>query len=240
MQSLNGNETLEHRPVDHDMASNRGALGAGIESDDFGARLRSAVTLAWRLFARKVGGGAISVHKEASMQLQYAYLLQQIAPMITFHEHERISIFLESGFRLRGRNREIDVLLVGKSSTQEYRIAIEMKCYRTLAASGNPRGATDIFMRDVYDDLQLLEHYVEDDLADEGISLVMTDLTRLVQPRDKLAKCWAYDISHGARFGPSHFDVPIGGKPVAITLQRTYALDWLRAGDFWFLEAQGT
>ncbi|QHP94934.1 hypothetical protein EXE55_28645 (plasmid) [Burkholderia glumae] len=222
------------------MATNCDALSADIESEDFGARLRAAVTLAWRLFARKVGGGVISVHKEASMQLQYAYLLQQITPMITFHEHESISLFLESGFRLRGRNREIDVLLVGKSPSQEYRIAIEMKCYRTLAASGNPRGATDIFMRDVYDDLQLLEHYVEDGLAEEGISLVMTDLTRLVQPREKLAKCWAYDISHGAQFGPGHYDVPIGGKPVAITLQRTYALDWLRAGDFWFLEAQGT
>jgi hypothetical protein len=128
-------------------------LGVGVESENLWARLRSAVTLAWRLFACKVGGGAISVHKEASMQLQYAYLLQQITPMITFSEQEQISIFLESGFRLRGRNREIDVLLVGKTPSQEHRIAIEMKCYRTLAASGSPRGATDVFMRDVYDDL---------------------------------------------------------------------------------------
>lgn len=174
------------------------------------------------------------------MQLQYAYLLQQITPMVTFHEQEQISVFLESGFQLRGKSREIDVLLVGKTPSREHRIAIEMKCYRTLAASGNLRGATDIFMRDVYDDLQLLEHYVEDGVADEGVALVMTDLSRLVLPRDKSAKCWVYDTSHGARFGPKHYDVPIGGKPVAITLQRTYALDWLGAGDFWFLEAQGT
>ncbi|MDM8359060.1 hypothetical protein [Pandoraea communis] len=216
-----------------------GAPTAGIESDRMDVRLRSAVTIAWRLFARKVGGGVVTVHKEASMQLQYAYLLQQITPMIAFNESESIYLSLESGLRLRERNREIDLLLVGKTSSQEYRIAIEMKCYRARAASGKLRGATDIFMRDVYEDLQLLEHYVEDGIAEEGIALVMTDLARLVQPPEKAAKCWAYDTSHGAKFGPRHYDVPIGGKPVAITLQRSYALDWLRAGDFWFLEAQG-
>jgi hypothetical protein len=136
---------MDQQTVAKDIVASRddGYL-AGIEAEDLGARLRSAVTLAWRLFARKVGGGAISVHKEASMQLQYAYLLQQITPMIIFHDQEQIGIFLEGGFQLRGRNREIDVLLTGKTASQQHRIAIEMKCYRTHAASGNLRGANGV------------------------------------------------------------------------------------------------
>jgi hypothetical protein len=51
-----------------------------VRAGSFEARLRAAVSLAWKLFARKVGAGSIHVHKEASMQLQYAYVLQQLLP----------------------------------------------------------------------------------------------------------------------------------------------------------------
>lgn len=210
-----------------------------IESESFSERMRAAVNLSWIMFSRKVGSGLVPINKEASMQLQYAYVLQQLLPLITFHGNENFEIELETGVQVNGRSREIDLLFKGEFGEQKHSIAIEMKCYRTLAASGGARGATDIFMKDVYEDFYLLEQYVLSGIAQEGVSLVMNDLPRLVNPKNKNAKCWDYDISNGASFGPVNLTTPIGGKPVNISLGKGYTLSWVRYGNFWFMEAQG-
>ena len=211
-----------------------------LQSKVFTERMRAAVKLSWALFSSKVGSGYLHINKEASMQLHYAYILQQLLPLITFNDNESFDIELEAGVCLDGRNREIDLLFKGTSNHQHNTIAIEMKCYRILAASGNPRGASDIFMKDVYEDFFLLEQYVLNNIAQEGIALVMNELPRLINPRNKNAKCWAYDISNGASFGPVELSTPIGGKPVNISLRKSYVLVWEQHGPFWFLEAQGT
>lgn len=210
-----------------------------IESGTLAQRMRAAVSLAWSLLARKVGSGLVVINKEASLQLQYAYLLQQILPLITFLPDEKLSLELETGVKVVGSTNEIDVLICGECAQGKHRIAVEMKCYRTIASSGGLRGATDIFMKDCYDDLAILERYVECGHAEDGVLLVMNDLERLVSPKSKKAKCWTYDISHGATCGPGVFDVPIGGKPVRIELKRSYRLEWVRYGGFWFLEVEG-
>jgi hypothetical protein len=210
-----------------------------IETGDLPTRMRGAISLAWSLFARKVGGGLLEVHKEASMQLHFSYILQQILPLITFSKSEELRLELETGTKIDSSLCEIDVLLTGTTEGLRHRIAVELKCYRTKAASGNLRGATDIFMKDVYEDLAILERYVACGQVDEGIALVMNDLERLVQPKKKDAKCWDYDISHGAKFGPILLTTPIGGQQINITLTRRYVLDWVQYGTFWFLEAQG-
>ena len=210
-----------------------------IESDDFAERMRAAISLSWTMFSRKVGTGLLPINKEASMQLQYAYVLQQLVPLITFHKGETFAIELETGVPIDDRTREIDLLFSGHFNGHAHAIAIEMKCYRMMASSGGMRGATDIFMKDVYFDLFLLERYVASNKASAGVSLVMTDMDRLVNPKQKNAKCWRYDISHGAKFGAEHFDTPIGGKTVDFTLMRRYELQWTKHGDFWFLEVEG-
>lgn len=210
-----------------------------IEAESFSERMRAAVSLSWVMFSRKVGNGLIPINKEASMQLQYAYVLQQLLPLITFHNDEKFEIELETGVTANGRSREIDLIFSGEFGNQKHIIAIEMKCYRTLAASGGKRGATDIFMKDVYEDLHLLEQYVLQGIAQEGVALVMNDMKRLVNPSRKGAKCWDYDISHGASFGPAQLTTPIGGKEITINLSKKYSLNWINYGSFWFLEAQG-
>jgi hypothetical protein len=211
-----------------------------ILSETLPARLRGAISLAWSLFSRKVGGEFVEVNKEASMQLQFAYILQQLLPLITFRGDERLRVELETDAKFPSYNCEIDVLLSGESDAGSHRIAIEMKCYKTKASSGGNRGATDIFMKDVYEDLAILEQYVEHGHADEGIALVMTDLQRLVSPKRKDGKAWQhYDVSHGATFGPASLTTPIGGKEVRIELKRKYVLEWIQYGSFWFLAVQG-
>ncbi len=211
-----------------------------IESDNFAERMRAAVSLSWLMFSRKVGSNLVPINKEASMQLQYAYVLQQLLPLITFHENEGFEIELETGVDVAGNQREIDLLFSGSFEKGKHKIAIEMKCYRTISASGGKRGATDIFMKDVYFDLFLLEQYVAENIATEGVSLVMNDLKHLVHPVKKDAKCWDYDISNGAKFGPTTLKTPIGGKAVNIKLINQYTFEWKQYGAFWFLETQGT
>ena len=210
-----------------------------IEAENFSERMRAAVSLSWVMFSRKVGNGLIPINKEASMQLQYAYVLQQLLPLITFHDDEKFEIELETGVRAKARSREIDLLFSGELGNKKHVIAVEMKCYRTLAASGGKRGATDIFMKDVYEDLHLLEQYVSEGIAQEGVALVMSDMERLVKPSRKDAKCWDYDISHGVSFGPIQLTTPIGGKKININLAKRYSLCWINCGKFWFLEVQG-
>jgi hypothetical protein len=226
-------------PVESGRYAAKVKLMPSIESDDFAERMRAAISLSWTMFSRKVGTGLLPINKEASMQLQYAYVLQQLVPLIKFHKDENFAIELETGLSIDNRTREIDILFCGHFNGRKYTVAVEMKCYRTWASSGRMRGATDIFMKDVYFDLFLLERYVASNKASAGVSLVMTDMERLVNPKQKNAKCWRYDISHGAKFGAEHFDTPIGGKTVEFTLMRRYELQWTTHGDFWFLEVEG-
>lgn len=212
-----------------------------VSSPIFAIRLRRAVSIAWEIFGRKVGGGLIPVNKEASMQLQYAYVLKQLLPMILTHPSEEADVELETGVRLqgvKGRNN-IDVLVKGSSDAGEFKIAIEMKCYRDIAASGGKRGATDIFMKDVYVDLHILERYVEQKVADTGIALVMNDLPRLINPTKKIGKAWAYDLSHGFNFAGGRIVVDVGGKPVDVDLKRAYSFRWSQHGSIWFTEIEG-
>ena len=210
-----------------------------IESENFPERLRSAISLAWNVFMRKVGNGLISINKEASMQLHYAYTLQQIIPLLTFHNDEIIQIELETGVKLKEGTKEIDLLLKGKSKNGIHNIAIEMKCYKTLASSGKERGATDIFMKDIYEDLKLLESYIENKYADQGVSLVMNELERLVNPKKKTAKCWTYDISNNTNIKDIYLNTPIGGKDINIYLKNEYTFLWEKHGLYWFMELEG-
>lgn len=76
------------------------SLPTFIIEESFETRLRHAISIAWKVFARKVGGGLIPINKEASMQLQYAYLLKQLLPLILHNSDESADIELETRVRL--------------------------------------------------------------------------------------------------------------------------------------------
>lgn len=174
------------------------------------------------------------------MQLQFAYVLKQLLPLTLHHPGETADVELEAGVRIPSGTYNIDILLRGTSPTGETRIAIEMKCYRTIAASGGTRGAHDIFMKDVYEDLHVLEEYVASDVASMGVALVMNDMERFVNPSVRRGKCWAYDISDGYIFDGGQITVPVGGKAVNVNLSNRYAFNWSRFGDLWFMELEGS
>lgn len=210
-------------------------------NENFEERLRATISLAWDVFSRKVGSGIIRINKEASMQLHFAHILSQILPLITVEADEASHVELEAGVEVEGKGREIDLLVIGKKGESTHRIAIEVKCYRTKTASGGNRGATDIFMKDVYDDLHVLERYCEEKKADRGIALVMNEREGFVNPKKKEKKCWDYDISHDTVAGPVHLTTQVGSTKtsVNISLNRQYTFLWKQHGQFWFAELEG-
>jgi hypothetical protein len=129
--------------------------------------------------------------------------------------------------------------LKGESAHGQSSIAIELKCYRTFASSGGLRGATDIFMKDVYEDISILEQYISLGIAKQGVALVMNDIERLVNPNKKGGKCWNYDISNGHSIQGANLSTSIGGQNVSIQLQKAYQFNWSKFGNFWFMELEG-
>lgn len=210
-----------------------------ITATTYEKRLRHAISAAWGIFSQKVGGKTIPVNKEASMQLQYAYILRQLIPLTSHSSHEVAEIELETGVQTDFGTNEIDILLKSESIQGPSSIAIELKCYRSISSSGGPRGAHDIFMKDVYEDLSILEKYTSQGIANYGVALVMNDLERFVNPKTKRGKCWAYDISNGHSISRSRLSVPIGGKNISIELEKSYQFNWIKCGDFWFMELEG-
>ena len=146
---------------------------------------------------------------------------------------------LETGVQTNTGTKEIDILVKGISLQNEHIIAIEMKCYKTIASSGGNRGAHDIFMKDVYQDLNLLEDYVSLGIAHQGVALVMNDLERFVNPTVKRGKCWDYDMSQGNVINGAHLTTPIGGKSININLAKNYTFNWAKIGAVWFMELEG-
>lgn len=205
-------------------------------------RLRHLVTVSWEIFSRKVSGGLLPINKEASMQLQYAYLLQQMLPLTIHEADEQAHIELETTItHTDGSRNNVDIVIVGKKGDRQEVIAVELKYYRRLSSSGGNRGGQDIFKKAVYEDLEVLERYVSSGYARHGVLLVMTDMKGFVEPLAKVGKAWGYDISHGHRTNAGEaFEIPVGGKPVSIRLERSYFFDWRSHGQtIWFAELEG-
>ena len=207
-------------------------------ADSLSQRLHQAISLAWAVFSEQVGHKRLPINKEASMQLHYSYLLKSMLPLVLHRPGEEAHIELESGVLVDERTREVDLKLTGSGPKERHTIAVEMKCYRRLTASGKPRGATDIFRKDVYEDLALLERYRSLRHADRGVSLVMTDYRGLVFPNSKESKSHDYDISQNTSFESIHLDTGIGGKAVEIRLDGSYTFEWKAVGSFFFLELE--
>jgi hypothetical protein len=204
--------------------------------DNFVKRLNLSISEAWKIFQFKVGNGLINLSKEASMQLQYAYILQNLIPLIIYNNDEEIEIELEKTVKLNDRStNEIDIFVIGKKGNILHNIAIEMKCYREYASSGGKRGATDIFMKDVYIDIEKLEKYISNGICQNKFLLIVNDLDRLVNPKNKNSKCWDYDISNNYHLIPKEITTPIGGQDQYIKINGNYVFNWIKTGDYYFL-----
>ncbi len=197
--------------------------------DAINEKLDFLIKLAWELLQKKIQYGFIEISKEASLQLQYASILQSLITTSQYYDEEIVKIFLEKTV-YANKPQEVDIIVEAKMDNQSYKIAIEMKCYRTKTSSGGNRGAMDIFVKDVYEDIEVLEEYkkTNNDIQ-KTYFLAMTDYENFVFPKNKSAKYWAYDISDGfVLSGPKNFTTPIGGKKVYIHIDGKYVFQWTK------------
>jgi len=202
-------------------------------------RVNNLVETCWESFSAKVGGGIIQINKEASLQLNFAYVLRTAADLIIHHLDEKITIELETGILIKRRLRECDIIIKMEKGEQVLRIPIEMKCYKTRTATGSLRGAQDLFRYGIYEDLQLLENY-QDETTLSGYQLTMTDYRAFIFPNKKDGKSWGFDTSHQTVINENFsLEIGIGGKLVSILLKNKYTFDWKQVGDFYFLKLKG-
>jgi len=198
-------------------------------------RFEQVIRMAWEIFQCKVGNEFLTIYKEASMQLQFAYILQNLIPVFIYEKDEDIKIELEKTVKYNNISSEVDMFVTIKKGGNEYKIGIEMKCYRKIAASGKPRGAANIFMKDVYEDIVKLENYISNNICQNTFLLVMNDLENLVNPKKTDTKCWDYNVSNGFILNPKHLTTPVGGKNISIKINNQYKFNWTKFGSFYFL-----
>jgi hypothetical protein len=211
--------------------------------DDLKDRVYHIIDICWNSFRAKVGCGLIDINKEASMQLQFAYLLRNSLDLAVYAKDENITLELERGIKVNGKLRECDLLIKVEKGAAKVLIPIEMKCYKTWSTTGGRRGAQDLFRYGLYQDLQLLENYSsENENTALGVQLTMTDNRNFVYPKSKEYKSWAYDISHDSRITDGKLiEVPIGGdKNAYVKLDKNYHFEWTENGSYYFLKIQGT
>jgi hypothetical protein len=200
-------------------------------------RVKGLIDLCWDSFSAKVGNGLVEVNKEASMQLQFAYLLNSVIALSEYSPDEVVTIELETGVSVGGRIRECDIVIRIRKGDEFRFLPIELKCYKYLASSGNKRGAVDIFYKDVYADLELLEAYANVPSFLPGIQLTMTDFRNIPYPPKMTGKYIDYNITQGATIrGGIHLTTPIGGKDVDIRLSGSYDFRWEQVGQYYFLK----
>lgn len=204
-------------------------------------RVKGIIDLCWDSFSAKVGCGLIVINKEASMQLQFAYLLKNSLDLVVYNEDESVELELEMGIRVGEKTRVCDIIIHIEKGTNKIELPIELKCYRNISSSsGKLRGAQDLFKFGVYEDLELLESYVGDNRV-SGVQLTMTDARNFVFPRNKNGKSWDYDISHGFEIvNGKLIETPIGGKSKRIKLLKSYHFLWKEIGGFYFIKLEGS
>ena len=203
-------------------------------------RVHNIVDQCWSSFSAKVGGELLVLNKEASMQLNFAYLLKNAMDLVIYHKGESVGIELETSIKVNNHHRNCDIVINIQKDGERVFLPIEMKYYKEYASSGGKRGALDIFVKDVYFDLELLESYSKLNAYLNGIQLTMTDLKRVIYPSNKDGKYWTYDISNGAKIkAGTNYTTPIGGHNIDITLNKNYKFDWKNVGRFYFVKLEG-
>lgn len=202
-------------------------------------RVRKVINDCWNSFSHEVGGGSIYVNKEATMQLEYACMLKNRIGSIIQNQDESVGIELETGIEVDGKFKECDVVIYLKKENQERRLPIEMKCYKKITSSGKRRDGYSLFMKKVYQDLQLIESYRKNDHFINGVQLTMTDFTHIVSPVNRRGIMWDWDISDGHEIiNGNHKEEPVSGNGKGTNLKGNYIFKWVKAGDYYFLKLE--
>jgi hypothetical protein len=197
-------------------------------------RAKSIVDLCWDSFSAKVGCGLISINKEASMQLEFAYLLKQSLNLAIHQSNESVNIELETSINIPIGYKECDIVIKLSKEEDIRFIPIELKCHKQFQPNGNPTGGYTQFRRHVHTDLYLLEQYALLESFTTGISLVMTDFNGIVNRNG----FWESNICNGTTIQNGIIANNNYQQTEPTTLTNNYVFNWQQVGDFYFLKLE--
>ncbi|WP_054509243.1 hypothetical protein [Chryseobacterium sp. ERMR1:04] len=196
-------------------------------------KIQWSIDFAWKICLSKINNNEIKVNKEASLQLHYANILNNILQLVRFSPDERFEIELESSYIINNRQVIADIIIDYKDSKIHKKHSIELKFYKKLAYSGKNRGGSDIFMCEVYKDLHYSELYLINNFVSFTTCLVLTDYEHFINPKNKASKNWSYDISNNFLSEAKIYDTSIGGKKILFELKNQYLFSWFNHGNLW-------
>ena len=202
--------------------------------DNLVKRINNIIEICWESFSAKVGCGLIEINKEASMQLNFAYLLKNTIDLAIHNEDEKITIELETSILVNGGTKECDIVIKISKEDEVTYIPIELKCYKQFQVNGIPTAGYTKFRDYVHDDLHLLEQYSLLENYTKGISFVVTDFANLVNRN----AFWRNDISNGTII---HEGVVSNANynaldPEFTVLDCSYQFNWITRNNWHFLK----
>ena len=193
-------------------------------------KILDLVELSWKAYKYKVANKLLSPETEKMMQLQFALLLQTLAPLYEYSEQESIKVIPEWAIELRRgvergskSTRSIDIVILYKNHTKVSHYPIELKCFRrsTRVKSGK-RGAQNLGMYDYWDDIEKVEQYLEFKDFAAGFQLTLTDDRYYVETEHKGSQVSVFSTFKGRGIVSGVLEHHIANRPGRITLKNVY------------------
>ncbi|SFZ94440.1 hypothetical protein SAMN05428642_104182 [Flaviramulus basaltis] len=197
-------------------------------------RVKNIVNICWESFSAKVGCGLIVINKEASMQLQFAYLLKNTLDLAVYNDDEAVEIELETSLHIETGYKECDIVVTISKGAEKIHIPIELKCYKQFLPNVNATGGYTQFRSLVYHDISLMEQYASLNNFTNGTCLVMTNFIGIVNRN----VYWLNDISNGTTIqngivsNHNYEDV----EPSNII--KNYTFNWIQKNNYYFLKLE--
>lgn len=209
--------------------------------DTFRSRIDNFIYDSWKVFAHKAGNQLITINSVASMQMNYAYLLKKHLDFIIYDKKEKIDIELEHAQLVNKQYKSIDILLKTSNGRGTSNIPITLRYYSLPARAKVKKEASDIFKKEIYTGLELLEQCANLPHFAQGYELIMTNVKSLVYaPQSQSAKQNDYNISKGFEINEGiQFKSSKKNQQTNITLKKSYRFEWHQHGSFWFSLLQG-
>lgn len=202
--------------------------------EDLVLRVKGIINICWDSFSAKVGCGLIAINKEASMQLEFAYLLKQSMSLAIHNLDESIEIELETSLHLDIGYKECDILIKLCKGEETCFIPIELKCFKEFQPNGNPTGGYTQFRNKLYNDLSLLESYMNLEGCLTGISFTITDFEGLVNRNTY----WGDNICNGTQIQNGIVSNVNYEQQEQTLLTGHYIFNWESKNNWYFLKLE--
>ena len=196
----------------------------------FRDRLDLIVSSAYEIICNKIAGGEISVHNEASLQLQIGSVIKNLGYLYEFSSTDHFSIELETyqditeTAKTKGRARcDIELSFIsGKDNSTKTRALIELKFFK-VSETKNSSEATKDNRFAVLMDIENLEHYQKERRKGEKIPLcyeiVFAENSTYADPLSRAS----IKIGEGQTVSGS---IDYGKKKVSLTKQYQFHWDY--------------